>query len=61
MSFGPAEITVTLAVLGIVLVVFGPKKLPALGKGIGEFCKNLKHGFREVRKDVKKIENDFKT
>lgn len=36
-------------VLGIALFVFGPKKLPELGKGIGEGIRALKEGIREAQ------------
>lgn len=41
MSFGPMEI---LLILAIVLVFFGPKRLPQLGKSIGEAIKGFKTG-----------------
>jgi len=36
-----------LLILGIALLVFGPKKLPELGKGLGEGIRS----FRESMKD----------
>ncbi|MFN7949347.1 MAG: twin-arginine translocase TatA/TatE family subunit [Blastocatellia bacterium] len=36
-----------LVVLGIVLIVFGPKKLPELGKGLGEAIRGFKSGISE--------------
>jgi sec-independent protein translocase protein TatA len=39
-----------LVILGIALLVFGPKKLPELGKGLGEGIR----GFREAMKDGEK-------
>ncbi len=38
-----------LVVLGIALFVFGPKKLPELGKGIGEGIRALKAGLHEAQ------------
>ncbi len=35
-----------IVILGIALLVFGPKKLPELGKGLGESIR----GFREAMK-----------
>ena len=35
-----------LVIFGIALMVFGPKKLPELGKGIGEGIRNFKKGLR---------------
>ncbi|HZS10535.1 MAG TPA: twin-arginine translocase TatA/TatE family subunit [Blastocatellia bacterium] len=36
-----------LIVLGIMLLVFGPKKLPDLGKGLGEAIRGFKKGLSE--------------
>jgi sec-independent protein translocase protein TatA len=36
-----------LIVLGIVLLVFGPQKLPELGKGMGEAIRGFKKGLNE--------------
>ncbi len=52
-SPGPFEIA---AVVGVVLLLFGAKKLPGLGGAIGEFIRNFKSGVREDPK----IENDSK-
>ncbi|MBV9572550.1 MAG: twin-arginine translocase TatA/TatE family subunit [Acidobacteriales bacterium] len=37
-----------LVIFFIALLVFGPKKLPELGKGIGEGIRALKDGMREA-------------
>ena len=42
-----------LVIFGIVLLVFGPKKLPELGKGIGEGIR----GFRSARQEEEKPAN----
>ena len=36
-----------LLIFGIALLVFGPKKLPELGKGLGEAIRGFKHSLRE--------------
>jgi sec-independent protein translocase protein TatA len=36
-----------LVIFGIALLVFGPKKLPELGKGIGEGIRGLKSALKE--------------
>lgn len=36
-----------LVIFFIALLVFGPKKLPELGKGLGEGMRALKEGMRE--------------
>jgi len=39
-----------LVIFGIALLVFGPKKLPELGKGIGEGIRGLKSALRPEEK-----------
>jgi sec-independent protein translocase protein TatA len=43
-----------LVIFGIALLVFGPKKLPELGKGIGEGIR----GFKTAMKEEEKSAND---
>jgi sec-independent protein translocase protein TatA len=45
-----------LAIFGIALLVFGPKKLPELGKGIGDGIRGFKSAMKE--KDDPRHEND---
>jgi len=37
-----------LVILGIALLVFGPRRLPELGKGIGDGIRALKEGLRDI-------------
>jgi sec-independent protein translocase protein TatA len=37
-----------LIILAIALFVFGPKKLPELGKGLGQGIKQFKEGIRQA-------------
>jgi sec-independent protein translocase protein TatA len=39
-----------LVIFGIALLVFGPKKLPELGKGIGEGIRGFKSAVKEEEK-----------
>jgi sec-independent protein translocase protein TatA len=41
----------------IALIVFGPKKLPELGKGIGEGIRALKDGMKEQPAETSKTSN----
>ena len=43
-----------LLLLGIALLVFGPKKLPELGKGIGEGIRGFKSAMKESDNPPKK-------
>ncbi|MBI2339249.1 MAG: twin-arginine translocase TatA/TatE family subunit [Deltaproteobacteria bacterium] len=55
-KLGPWEIVLIVAV---VLIIFGPKRLPELGKGIGQFFKNFKKsvsGEPEEKEEKKKEE-----
>lgn len=36
-----------LVILGIVMVLFGPKKLPEIGRGLGESIRGFKQGLTE--------------
>lgn len=52
MRLGPWEIA---AVMAVALLIFGPSKLPALGKSLAEFFKNFKKGVKEVEKETEEI------
>ena len=41
-----------LVIFGIALLVFGPKKLPELGKGIGEGIQGFKSAMKEEGKSA---------
>ena len=43
-----------LLIAGVVVLLFGAKKLPALGGAIGESIKNFKKGVKDI--DPKKID-----
>jgi sec-independent protein translocase protein TatA len=42
-----------LVIFFIALLVFGPKKLPELGKGLGEGIRALKDGMKQQPEDAK--------
>ena len=46
-----------LVIFGIALLVFGPKKLPELGKGIGEGIRGFKASMRSEEKKVASTTN----
>ena len=45
---GLLQPTHLLLILGAALLLFGPKKLPELGKGIGDGIRNFKNSMKEV-------------
>jgi len=53
--FGTLGIWEILGILIVVALLFGGKKLPELGKGLGESIKNFKDSFKKDEKE--KINN----
>lgn len=45
MSLGPSEI---ILILAVVLIFFGPKRLPGLGKALGEGIRSFKSGLNQI-------------
>lgn len=52
--------TELLIVLAIVLIIFGPKKLPDLGRAIGRSIKEFKDGMKEISTAVDVNEEEKK-
>jgi len=49
MRLGPWEIG---AIVVVALLVFGPSKLPSLGRSMAEFLKNFKKGIKDVETEI---------
>lgn len=49
-----------LLILGIVLVVFGPTKLPALAKSMGQAISEFRKGTREITEELDKLAEEDK-
>jgi sec-independent protein translocase protein TatA len=45
-----------IVILSIALMVFGPKKLPELGKGLGDGIRSFKDSMRDKEESVTKCE-----
>ncbi|MCI0418322.1 MAG: twin-arginine translocase TatA/TatE family subunit [Acidobacteria bacterium] len=60
--FGQLGLPEMLIIMVIALLIFGPKKLPSLGKSLGEgiisFKKAITGGEKEAEKDDKKEKED---
>lgn len=52
-KLGPWEIALLVIV---VLIIFGPKRLPELGRGIGHFFRNLKNSLSGEKTPEEKSE-----
>ncbi len=46
-------------ILGIALLVFGPKKLPDLAKGLGKAIREFKNATEEVKESLRKETEDL--
>lgn len=49
-NVGPGEIAI---VFGLALLVFGPKKLPELGKALGQGIGNFKRSLTDAQSEMK--------
>ncbi len=47
-----------LVIFGIALLVFGPRKLPELGKGIGDGIRGFKSAMREKPEESTEVKPD---
>jgi sec-independent protein translocase protein TatA len=60
--FGQLGLPEMMVIMVIALLIFGPKKLPSLGKSLGEgitsFKKAITHGEHEAEKEEDKKEDD---
>lgn len=49
MRIGPLGIWEILIILVVILVVFGPRRLPEMAKGIGQSVREFRKGIRDMR------------
>jgi len=47
------------AIVLVVLLLFGGKKIPELMKGLGQGVKSFKQGMNEVEKEIKDVDNNY--
>jgi sec-independent protein translocase protein TatA len=45
-----------LIILAVALFIFGPKKLPELGQGLGKGIRSFKESMRAITEDTEKVE-----
>lgn len=48
------------ALVAIILLLFGGKKIPELMQGLGKGVKSFKKGMNEVEEEIKSVETDLK-
>ena len=47
------------AIVAVIVLLFGGKKIPELMKGIGKGVKSFKQGMNEVEKEIKDVDEDL--
>ncbi len=57
MPFGPMELMI---ILGICVLLFGARRLPEIGSGIGEAIRNFKSGISDQKKEIDVTPEDSK-
>jgi sec-independent protein translocase protein TatA len=48
------------AIVAIVLLLFGGKKIPELMQGLGKGVKSFKKGMNEVEEEIKSVDTEIK-
>lgn len=56
MGLGPMEV---IGILVLALVVFGPKRLPEMGKSIGKAIREFKSVGNEIQDEITKVTDDI--
>lgn len=56
--FGKLGMGELLLILGIILIIFGPAKLPALAKSIGQAVSEFKKGTKDITKEFDELVKD---
>lgn len=51
MRVGPLGIWELLIILVVVLLIFGPRRLPEMAKGLGQSVREFRKGIRDMRAD----------
>ena len=47
------------AIVLVILLLFGGKKIPELMRGLGKGVKSFKQGMNEVEKEIKDVDDDY--
>jgi sec-independent protein translocase protein TatA len=54
MRIGPLGVWEILIILVVILLVFGPRRLPEMAKGIGQSVREFRKGIRDIKDDIAK-------
>lgn len=56
--FGRIGVSELLIILAVVLIFFGPAKLPALAKSMGQAVSEFRKGTKEITKEFEELAKD---
>lgn len=56
--FGRIGVSELLIILAVVLIFFGPAKLPALAKSMGQAIAEFRKGTKEISKDFEELSKE---
>ncbi len=59
-KIGSLGIMELLIILVLVLLIFGPRRLPDMAKGLGQSVREFRKGIRDMRKDVEEDDEPVK-
>lgn len=60
MRIGPLGVWEILIILVVILLIFGPRRLPEMAKGIGQSVREFRKGIRDIREDITKDDDEPK-
>lgn len=52
MRLGPLGTWELLIILAVILLIFGPSRLPKMARGIGEMVREFRHEFRVMKGEI---------
>ncbi len=61
MRLGPLGLPEILIILVVVLLIFGPKRLPELSKGLGQSVREFRKGIKDIKEDIEMEANKDET
>lgn len=60
-KIGTIGIMELLIILVLVLLIFGPRRLPDMAKGLGQSVREFRKGLRDMRKDIEDEDQTVKS
>lgn len=58
MRFGPLGLAEIIAILLVVLLLFGAKRLPDIAKGLGQSVREFRKGIRDTQNEIQQSLNE---